>query len=457
MTARVLVVDDVPANLRLLEAKLRAEYFEVALAASGPEALALSTAWAPDVILLDIMMPGMDGYEVCRRLKAQPATAHIPVVMVTALTEQAERVRGLQAGADDFISKPVDTALLFARLRALLRVKQVLDAWRIRGETARDMGFEATDMPEDGFIGARLLLAGGLTAEAEAVGAALAADGILLDHAPDESAAWERLQDEMHDLALLSLPLAGGDALRLASRMRARSESRDMPLVLLAAEDQRQAVLRAFDLGASDHVMRPVDPPELRARVRNQLRRRRYQDLLRESLDRSLELAVTDALTGLRNRRYVRRHLDGLLRSGASVAVLLLDVDRFKPLNDRHGHAAGDVALKAVADTLREHLRAVDVVARYGGEEFMVVMASAGEEEAGAVAERLRAAIADRPIAVPGLMLNVTVSIGTAITRGPVGADRLVAASDAALYRAKERGRNRVEAATAEDWSALAE
>lgn len=442
MTARVLVVDDVPANLRLLEAKLRAEYFEVALAASGPEALALSTAWAPDVILLDIMMPGMDGYEVCRRLKAQPATAHIPVVMVTALTEQAERVRGLQAGADDFISKPVDTALLFARLRALLRVKQVLDAWRIRGETARDMGFESTEVPDDGFVGARLLLA---------------ADGILLDHAPDEQAAWDRLQDEMHDLALLSVPLAGGDALRLASRLRARSESRDMPLVLLAAEDQRQAVLRAFDLGASDHVMRPVDPPELRARVRNQLRRRRCQDLLRESLDRSLELAVTDALTGLRNRRYVRRHLDGLLRSGAAVAVLLIDVDRFKPLNDRHGHAAGDVALKAVAETLREHLRAVDVVARYGGEEFMVVMASAGEEEAIAVAERLRAAIADRPIALPGVMLAVTVSIGTAITRGPVGADRLVAAADAALYRAKEYGRNRVEAATAEDWNALAE
>ncbi|BDG72212.1 PleD family two-component system response regulator [Roseomonas fluvialis] len=457
MTARVLVVDDVPANLRLLEAKLRAEYFEVALAASGPEALALSSAWAPDVILLDIMMPGMDGYEVCRRLKAQPGTAHIPVVMVTALTEQAERVRGLQAGADDFISKPVDTALLFARLRALLRVKQVLDAWRIRGETARDMGFDATDVPEDVFIGARLLLAGSGVAEAEAVGAALAADGILLDHAPDEASAWERLQDETHDLALLSLPLAGGDALRLASRMRARTESRDMPLVLLAAEDQRQAVLRAFDLGASDHVMRPVDPPELRARVRNQLRRRRYQELLRESLDRSLELAVTDALTGLRNRRYVRRHLDGLLRSGASVAVLLIDVDRFKPLNDRYGHAAGDVALKVVADALREHLRAVDIVARYGGEEFMVVMASAGEEEAGAVAERLRAAIAERPVPVPGAMLNLTVSIGTAITRGPVSADRLVAAADAALYRAKESGRNRVESATAEDWSALAE
>ena len=455
MTARVLVVDDVQANLRLLEAKLRAEYFEVALAASGPEALALSATWAPDIILLDIMMPGMDGYEVCRRLKTLPATAHIPVVMVTALTEQSERMRGLQAGADDFVSKPVDTALLFARLRALLRVKQVLDAWRIRGETARDLGFEAMEMPQESFVGARLLLAGGDSAEAQAVRAALAADGIAVDHAPDEAIAWEYLQGETHALTLLSLPLAGGDALRLASRLRARTESREMPLVLLAGEDQRQALLRGFDLGASDHVMRPVDPPELRARVRNQLRRRRYQDLLREGLDRTLELAVTDALTGLRNRRYVRRHLEGLLRSGAAVAVLLIDVDRFKPLNDRHGHAAGDAALKAVADALSENLRAVDIVARYGGEEFLVVMASAGEDDAALVAERLRAAIATRPFPVPGAVVNLTVSIGTAISRGPVGADRLVAASDAALYRAKASGRNRVEAATAADWSAV--
>lgn len=457
MTARILVVDDVPANLRLLEAKLRAEYFEVALAASGPEALAISTAWSPDVVLLDVMMPGMGGYEVCQRLKAQPATAHIPVVMVTALTEQAERVRGLEAGADDFISKPVDTALLFARLRALLRVKQVLDAWRLRAETARDLGFDAGDAPGDAFVGARVLLAGGHPLEVAAVTEALAADGLLVEHAADEVTAWERLQDEAHDLLLLSLPIPGGDALRLASRLRARTETRDMPLVVLAAEDQRQALLRAFDLGASDHVMRPVDQPELRARVRNQLRRRRFQDLLLESLDRSLELAVTDPLTGLRNRRYVRRHLESLLRSGASATVLMLDVDRFKPLNDRYGHAAGDLALKEVAARLREHLRAVDVVARYGGEEFIVVMVGSGDEEATAVAERLRAAIAARPVEAPGVMLPVTVSIGSAVTRGEANPDRLIAAADAALYRAKERGRNRTEAATAEDWGAVAE
>lgn len=454
MTARILVVDDVPANLRLLEAKLRAEYYEVALAASGPEALALATAWSPDVVLLDVMMPGMDGYEVCRRLKSQSATSHIPVVMVTALTEQAERVRGLEAGADDFISKPVDTQLLFARLRALLRVKQVFDAWRSRAETARSLGFEGIEAPGEDFAGARVLLAGGHPLEVEAVARAMAADGLRIDHAADEAEAWERLQDELHDVAVVSLPMPEGDALRLTSRLRARAETREMPLILLAAEDQRTAVLRAFELGASDHAARPIDPPELRARVRNQLRRRRYQELLHESLDRSLELAVTDALTGLRNRRYVRRHLDSLLRSGAAAAVLMIDVDRFKALNDQHGHPAGDAALKEVANRLRDHLRAVDVVARYGGEEFLVVIAGPGEGEAAHVGERLRSAIADTPVAAgPGLLLPVTASIGAAVARGETAADRLIQAADKALYRAKQNGRNRVESALTEDWA----
>jgi two-component system cell cycle response regulator len=448
MTARILVVDDVPANLRLLEAKLRAEYFEVALASSGPEALALVPTWWPDVVLLDVMMPGMDGFEVCRRLKAQPETAHVPVVMVTALTDRTERVRGLEAGADDFISKPVDTALLFARLKALLRVKQAVDAWRMRAETARELGIEGPEAPMAPF-GGRILLAGGDAADAVAVAAALAPDSITVEHASDESSAWERLEEEWFDLVLVRMPMPGGDALRLTSRLRARAETRDMPLVFLAGDDQREAVLRGFELGGNDHVMRPVDPPELRARVRNQLRQRRYQELLRDNLDRSLELAVTDALTGLRNRRYVRRHLDQMLRSGAPVAVLMIDADHFKSLNDRYGHATGDAALRELARRLRQHLRAVDVVARYGGEEFLAVISGAGLDEAEAVAERLRLAVAEEPFEMPelGLRLQITVSIGVAVAGPDATVDSLIAEADEALYRAKELGRNRVEAA----------
>ena len=178
------------------------------------------------------------------------------------------------------------------------------------------------------------------------------------------------------DLAVLCLPPEGGDVLRLASRLRAEAATRDLPVLLAADASQRGLVLRGFDLGANDHVLRPIDANELRARARNQVRRKWYQERLRNDLDRSLELAVTDPLTGLRNRRYVRRHLDGVLR-GSDAAVMLLDVDRFKAINDTYGHAAGDAALREVAERLKSHLRAADVLARYGGEEFMVVLAGA--------------------------------------------------------------------------------
>ena len=454
MTARVLVVDDSAANRKLLEARLQDEYFEVVGAASGAEAITLAQRWSPDIILLDVLMPVMDGFEACRRLKAQPATAHIPVVMVTSLNDQHERVRGLDAGADDFLVKPVDQATLFARLRALLRVKQVLDAWRLRAETVRDLGFEPPSAPPEDFEGAKVLLLSDNAAEAAALSAALATDGMELEQYRDEKLVWARLQDPKahYDLVLTSLPMPEGDPLRLASRLRAEAETRDLPLMLIADEEQRDLVLRAFELGASDHVLRPINEQELRARVRNQVRRRRYQLRLRAEFDRSLELAVTDALTGLRNRRYVFRHLESLLRAGTACGVLMIDVDRFKPLNDYYGHAAGDAALREVAARLREHVRASDVVARYGGEEFLVVMSGAGAEETAVIAERLRVAIGERPIDLGQAKLPVTVSIGSALSASNSEGETLIAAADSAMYRAKALGRNRVEAADEADW-----
>src|ERR1700726_3036164 len=126
MTARVLVVDDVAANVRLLEARLSAEYFDVVTAMSGKDALAICERAECDLVLLDVMMPDLDGFEVCRRLKANPTTHHIPVVMVTALDQPSDRVRGLEAGADDFLTKPVSDIALVARVRSLTRLKMVV-------------------------------------------------------------------------------------------------------------------------------------------------------------------------------------------------------------------------------------------------------------------------------------------------------------------------------------------
>ncbi len=456
MTARVLVVDDINANVRLLGAKLNAEYYEVATATSGPDALALASSWSPDVILLDVMMPGMDGYEVCRRLKANPATSHMPVVMITALVDPAERVRGLEAGADDFLSKPVDDATLFARLRALLRMKQVLDAWRLRAETARGLGFAEPQGPDESISGARALILTEDRNEGEALSRVLAADGLDVLVTADPPDAMDRLHLGGFDLAVLSLSLGGEvEALRFASRLRASAATRDLPIVLLADPGQKQAVLRGFDLGANDNVLRPVDANELRARARNQVRRKRFQERLRADLDKSLEMAVTDSLTGLRNRRYVQRHMEGLLRS-AGAGVLLLDVDRFKRVNDTYGHPAGDQVLKEVARRLAGQVRAVDVVARWGGEEFLVVLASPPEEDSVLVAERLRAVIAAEPVSAAGACLAITISIGVARAQPGTTPEMLVAVADAALYRAKELGRNRVEEAITSDWVAPA-
>ena len=446
MSARVLVVDDVPVNRRLLEAKLTAEYYEVAMAASGTEALAMAARWSPDVVLLDVMMPEMDGFDTCRALKDQPATAHIPVVMVTALIDRSERVRGLEAGADDFLSKPVDDATLFARLRALLRTKQVQDAWRLRAETARQLGVEPPPGPQAVVAGSAVLVLATDSAEAAQIGSCLEAEGAVptLVGGPEEAAA--ALSAGRFDLAILCLPQTGTEYLRLASRLKAQQATRDLPVLLVADPAQRDLVLRGFEIGASDYVLRPVDGNELRARARNQIRRRRYEERLRTDLDRSLELAVSDPLTGLRNRRFVQHHLERALRAG-DVSVMMIDVDRFKSINDGHGHAAGDTVLREVADRLRSQLRAADVVARYGGEEFLVVLADSPSEEAVAIAERLRAALEKTPIPTGGGEASVTVSIGLAITPVGVSAGEALAAADAALYRAKALGRNRVEVA----------
>src|SRR2546430_3402355 len=145
MTARVLVVDDVPANVKLLEARLSAEYFDVVTAMNGAEALAICERGECDIVLLDVMMPDMDGFEVCRRLKTSLVTHHLPVVMVTALDQPSDRVKGLEAGADDFLTKPVSNIALIARVRSLSRLKMMTDELRMRAVTSRDIGIESPE------------------------------------------------------------------------------------------------------------------------------------------------------------------------------------------------------------------------------------------------------------------------------------------------------------------------
>jgi two-component system cell cycle response regulator len=450
MTARILIVDDVAANLRLMEARLNAEYYQVACAQDGQGAIARAREWQPDLILLDVMMPDIDGFETCRRLKNDPRTLHIPVVMTTMLGQTEERVRGLDAGADDFLTKPVDFTTLLARTRSLVRLKRLLDEWRMRGETAKALGLGADAFAVPSVAGARALVVDDCEATAGAVQDALLEEGVLAGRAGGEAEMDALVAAIGFDLIVISLSMVADDPLRLASRVRAGERTQGIPMLVVAEPVQRDLVLRGFDLGANDWVLRPLDPLELRARARNQIRRKFYQDRLRSDLGHALELALTDPLTGFYNQRYLGRHLQSLFAGGVpnGLAVLMLGVDHFKQISDRWGHQVGDQALVMIADVLKRRIRVFDSIARYGGEEFVVVMPGTGELDALSAAERLRGAVEEiRFTPEPGLSHPLTVSVGISYCEpgGTSTPERLIQAADHALYAAKRAGRNRVE------------
>lgn len=451
MTARVLIVDDVPANLKLLDAKLTAEYFGVLKASSGPEALEIAAQELPDIILLDVMMPGMDGFEVCRRLKAMPATEHIPVVMVTALDQSKDRVQGLEAGADDFLTKPVNDLALFARVKSLVRLKMVTDELRMREATGQRIGAfvgastERMLMSEPG----RALIIDDRPTSLKRMSEALSIEHMVtVAETPDEMLQLAGIGD--YDLLIVSLTLADYDGLRLCSQLRSLEATRQTPLLAIVEEGDTPRLVRALDMGVNDYLVRPVDRNELVARCRTQLRRKRFQDYLRDKFQQGLELAITDGLTGLYNRRYMESHLGAMvddgLQNGKPVSLMIFDIDHFKSVNDTHGHAAGDTVLKEFAARISQNVRGVDLACRMGGEEFVVVMPDTDISYATMVAERLRQRIGEYAFKVDDtLELSITVSIGIGVVEGKGDtAEKVLERADAALYRAKRDGRNRV-------------
>ncbi|KQP50262.1 response regulator PleD [Methylobacterium sp. Leaf399] len=457
MSARVLIVDDLFPNVKLLETKLALEYFDVIAAMNGPDAIAICEKGLCDLVLLDVMMPGMDGFEVCRHLKNNPVTAHLPIVMVTALDQPSDRLRGLDAGADDFLTKPIDDTALFTRVRSLVRLKAVTDELRSRALASRAMGMGdaiALATAETG-QDAQILLVDDRPRSSERLAAALAQQHTVTVE-PDPHRAMVLAAEGAFEVALVSLDLAGFDGLRLCSQLRSLDRTRTMPVIMIAEEHDRARVVRGLEFGVHDYLMRPVDRNELVARVRTQVRRRRFSEVLRGAVNASMELAITDGLTGLHNRRYLDSHLGGLFEEARlrqrPVSALLLDIDRFKTINDTYGHDAGDEVLRAFAERVRTHTRGIDIVARYGGEEIVIILPDADVAGAHIIAERIRERIEATPFLVQKgtRTVPVTVSIGVSARRGEDDtAAAMLKRADLALYRAKDSGRNRVEAEAA--------
>jgi two-component system cell cycle response regulator len=452
MTARILVVDDIPANVKLLEARLTAEYFDVSTAMSGAEALALCERAQCDIVLLDVMMPEMDGFEVCRRLKASPKTHHIPVIMVTALDQPSDRVRGLESGADDFLTKPVSDIALIARVRSLVRLKMVSDELRMRALTSKEIGIQdpIPDALAEAGRNGKILIVDDRRSSYERIAAVLSAEHSV-DVEPNPHDALFHTADGDYDLLIVSLGLENFDGLRLCSQVRSLERTRGLPILIVSEAEDNARLLRGLEIGVNDYLVRPIDKNEMFARVRTQIRKKRYTESLRDNFQLSMEMAITDSLTGLHNRRYMESHLGTLVDEAAArgkpLTLLILDIDYFKSINDNYGHDAGDDVLREFATRVRKSIRGIDLAARYGGEEFVIVMPETDMAVAAVVAERIRRRIAGEPFPIQkgNAAIDVTISIGIAALAGATDtAETVLKRADQALYRAKRDGRNRV-------------
>jgi two-component system, cell cycle response regulator len=405
-----------------------------------------------DLVLLDVMMPGLDGFETCKLLKQDPEIAHIPVVMVTALSEPSDRVQGLESGADDFVTKPINDVALFARVRSLVRIKVLIDELRLRDQSGAQLGMlsERFSINID-VSGAHVMVIDDSAVQARRIAERLTEMHYVVHSFADSKEALEAAKTNRDiDVILVSNMLEGVDGLRLAMQFKAIEAIRHVPIIMLVDEDEQTAMLKGLDLGVNDYLLVPLDFNEMFARVKTQIRRKRFQETLKSNYQQSLSMAVTDKLTKLYNRHYLDTHLKNLvaqsLEGKRPMSLMILDMDHFKQVNDTYGHDVGDEVLKSLANIIINTIRSADLAARYGGEEFVVLMPETDASRAYEAAERLRKRVESQAFATgkDGETMQKTVSIGCATIEASDTPETLLKRADESLYMAKHGGRNRV-------------
>ncbi len=456
MSGRILIVDGVATNRIVLRVKMLAAQFMVEVCATQAEAQALIARNRPDLILLNLSDLSEDRHSFCAALKADPDTQGIAIIAVGLADTARARFAALDAGADDVLAHPIHDALLLARIRSLLRARSATDELFLRDGTSRALGFADGQTPF-GVPGQVTLIA----QHAGSLHDLIVHLNTGLDQPVQISdiAAVLCGNDPVSGPDLFIIPAImsmadAGPLFGLVSDLRSRVDTRLSSLLIVVPDDAPDMAALFLDLGADDVVMQNALPQEVILRVNTLVQRKQLQDTLRRNLRDGLQAAVTDPLTGLFNRRYVDHHLARMseqsVTAGRELAIMMIDIDHFKAINDRFGHAAGDRVLVAIAARLRENLRAVDLVARIGGEEFLIAMPRATARQAQGAANRLRRLISQTPFDLGEAHppINVTISVGVALS-GEAGPDRpdthqMCDLADAALYRAKTAGRDRV-------------
>lgn len=455
MPGQILVVDSVITNRAVLVSKLTAAYYDVKDCATGDAVLKAADFQKTDLILIDETLSDMSGVTLCKRLKSAPETAHIPVILLNSANRPGHLSDAYEAGADDYLSKPICYLALFSRARNLIRAKHAVDELHLRQATSREFGLAedpAVFVHEQRTAGSVLLLSHSQTCNTywrDILNARFSHEVIDGDSrnllpcfpantGPDAIILHQTLRD-------------GAEGLRLLSQIRMNPLFRQSAIIFVALKGDEDSVAKALELGANDYIFEGFDPLELAARLRCQIRYKKTSDKLRKNLSDGLKMAAVDPLTRLYNRRYVTNYLARLAKETPTpktfTAALMLDLDNFKSINDRFGHSIGDQVLRKLAGRLTRNLRESDMVARMGGEEFLIIIPATSRAKAERIAERIRKSVEDKPFFMndDAQVSGVTISIGVALSKAERrDFNSLLKRADHALFVSKHSGRNQV-------------